>query len=614
MRGLEYEHQLEYTVDGARVHLRAMGGEDDFKANLVEHDEGRRRRRRARRASACRSRPARTSITRGVRRAQRRDQPAAAAAVHPQLERHAATRSGHPHFDTFTVTGPFNADGPGRHAEPPPDLHLPADADARRGRRLRAPIISTLARRAYRGEATTPISSACSSSTERARKPGTFETRHPEGAAAHPGEPEVRLPRRARSGRRGAGHGLPHQRSRARVAPVVLPLEQHSGRPAAATSRRRARCTRRRCSTQQVRRMLADPKAEALVDQLRGPVAVPAQPEEPAAELDRVPRLRRQPAQAFERETELFFAEHHARRPQRPRPDDGRLHVPQRAARASTTASRTSTAATSAASRSTDDARKGLLGKGAILMVTSHADRTSPVVRGKWVLDNLLSAPPPPMPNNVPPLNEEREARRQDPDDARADGRAPQEPGVRRLPQDHGSDRAVAGELRRGRRVAHARRRHARQPPIDASGELLDGTKVDGVVTLRQALLRQPEIFVGTVTEKLMTYALGRGLAYYDMPTVRAHRPRRRRAQDYRFSSIVLGIVNSTPFQKRSSCQDIENPAVRAAARQRVLGRHVDQRSSRPCSSPRCRCPGGRSCAAWAPRSRCRCSKRWCRR
>ena len=61
----------------------------------------------------------------------------------------------------------------------------------------------------------------------------------------------------------------------------------------------------------------------------------------------------------------------------------------------------------------TDDARKGLLGKGAILMVTSHADRTSPVVRGKWVLDNLLSAPPPPMPNNVPPLNEEREARRQ---------------------------------------------------------------------------------------------------------------------------------------------------------------------------------------------------------
>ena len=103
--------------------------------------------------------------------------------------------------------------------------------------------------------------------------------------------------------------------------------------------------------------------------------------------------------------------------------------------------------------------------------------------------------------------------------------------------------------------------------PINASGELLDGTKVDGVVTLRQALVRNPEIFVGTVTEKLMTYALGRGLAYYDMPAVRAI-VQGSAAHDYRFSAIVQGIVNSTPFQKRIKVtQDIENPAVRAAAR-----------------------------------------------
>jgi hypothetical protein len=102
--------------------------------------------------------------------------------------------------------------------------------------------------------------------------------------------------------------------------------------------------------------------------------------------------------------------------------------------------------------------------------------------------------------------------------------------------------------------------------PIDASGELLDGTKVDGVVTLRQALVRQPEIFVGTVTEKLMTYALGRGLAYYDMPAVRAIV--RDTAPDYRFTSIVLGIVNSAPFQKRIKvAPDIENPAVKTAER-----------------------------------------------
>ena len=98
-----------------------------------------------------------------------------------------------------------------------------------------------------------------------------------------------------------------------------------------------------------------------------------------------------------------------------------------------------------------------------------------------------------------------------------------------------------------------------------ATGELLDGTKVDGVVTLRKALLRQPELFVGTVTEKLLTYALGRGLAYYDMPAVRKI-VRDAAANNYRFSSIVLGVVNSTPFQKRiKTSEDIDDPTVKAA-------------------------------------------------
>ena len=107
-----------------------------------------------------------------------------------------------------------------------------------------------------------------------------------------------------------------------------------------------------------------------------------------------------------------------------------------------------------------DEARRGLLGKGAVLMVTSHTDRTSPVVRGKWVLENLLGAPPPPTPANVPPLNEERAARtaavltmRERMEEHRAN------PACAQLPQDHGSDRPVAGEFRRRRRVADARRR-----------------------------------------------------------------------------------------------------------------------------------------------------------
>jgi hypothetical protein len=209
-----------------------------------------------------------------------------------------------------------------------------------------------------------------------------------------------------------------------------------------------------------------------------------------------------------------------------------------------------------------DEARRGLLGKGAILMVTSHADRTSPVVRGKWVLDNLLSAPVPPMPANVPPLDE----------NANRGGRILT---MRERMEEHRKNPVCAAchkimdpiglSMENFDAVGAWRTRDGGTlgSPIDATGELLDGTKVDGIVTLRTALLKQPELFVGTVTEKLMTYALGRGLGHYDMPEVRRV-IRESAGQQYKFSSIVMGIVNSTPFQKRVI---IENPSVRTASR-----------------------------------------------
>jgi hypothetical protein len=194
-----------------------------------------------------------------------------------------------------------------------------------------------------------------------------------------------------------------------------------------------------------------------------------------------------------------------------------------------------------------DEARRGLLGQGSILLVTSHADRTSPVVRGKWVLDNLVGSPPPPPPPDVPVLKDKVD------DDGKPHS-------LRDRMEEHRSNPGCAtchrvmdpiGFALENFDAVGAWRTRDAGAPIDASGQLADGTPVNGVVTLRAALLARPEIFVGTMTEKLLTYALGRALTHDDMPAVRSI-VRQSAAQDHRFSSLVLGIVNSVPFQMRN--------------------------------------------------------------
>jgi Protein of unknown function (DUF1592)/Protein of unknown function (DUF1588)/Protein of unknown function (DUF1585)/Protein of unknown function (DUF1587)/Protein of unknown function (DUF1595)/Planctomycete cytochrome C len=194
----------------------------------------------------------------------------------------------------------------------------------------------------------------------------------------------------------------------------------------------------------------------------------------------------------------------------------------------------------------TDDVRKGLLGKGGILMVTSYANRTSPVKRGKWLLENILNAPPPPPLPNVPSLKEN------------AAGAKPQ--SVRERLEEHRSNPACAGchkimdplgfALENFDAVGQWRSVSEAGTPIDASGELLDGTKLDGPASLRDALLGRREDFALTVTEKLLTYALGRGAEYFDKPAIRQI-VRESAGKDYKWSAVVLGIVRSTPFQMR---------------------------------------------------------------
>jgi hypothetical protein len=195
----------------------------------------------------------------------------------------------------------------------------------------------------------------------------------------------------------------------------------------------------------------------------------------------------------------------------------------------------------------TDEARRGLLGQAAVLTVTSYPNRTSPVERGKWILTNLLGVPPQPPPANVPPLA-----------DASVDGKVL---SLRQRMERHRADPTCAGCHKVMDPIGFALesfdgigrvRKTEDGAAIDTSGTLFNGANVDGVVGLRRSLVAQPEIFVGVMTEKLLTYALGRGLEYYDMPSVRTI-VRDGKNADFRFSSIVLGIARSTPFQMKEA-------------------------------------------------------------
>jgi hypothetical protein len=196
--------------------------------------------------------------------------------------------------------------------------------------------------------------------------------------------------------------------------------------------------------------------------------------------------------------------------------------------------------------RGADQERGGLLRQGSILTVTSYATRTSPVIRGKWILENFLGTPPPPPPGNVGSL-----------DDNVVAANLP----IRERLAQHRTNAACASCHRLIDPVGFAleqfdavgRWRTLEEGKlVDAAGGLPDGSKFDGVAGLEQALLRRPELFVRTVTEKLFTFALGRAPEEYDAPAIRKI-VRDARANDYRFSSLIVGLATSTPFQMRKS-------------------------------------------------------------
>jgi mono/diheme cytochrome c family protein len=297
---------------------------------------------------------------------------------------------------------------------------------------------------------------------------------------------------------------------------------------------------------QQVRRMLADPRSESLVTDFAGQWLYLRNLANAKPNVEEFPDFDDNLRQGFLHETELFFGSIiHEDRSVLDLLNANYTFVNERLARhygmPNIYGSRFRRVAI------TDEARRGLLGQGSVLTVTSYATRTSPVARGKWILENILGTPPPPPPPNVPALKE------------KADGSHPTT--LRQRMEEHRKNPACAvchkvmdplGFSLENFDAIGQWRTVDGGVPIDSSGQLADGTKVNGPVSLRQALMRHPENFVSTMTEKLMTYALGRGLEYYDMPAVRSV-VRDAAKNNYRFSSLITGIVNSVPFQMKKA-------------------------------------------------------------
>ncbi len=296
---------------------------------------------------------------------------------------------------------------------------------------------------------------------------------------------------------------------------------------------------------QQVKRMFADPRSQALVDNFAGQWLYLRNVKTRTPNRDVFPDFDENLRQAFSQETNLFLKS--MLRDDRPVLDlltADYTYVNERLARhygipnISGSQFRRVTLA--------DESRRGLLGQGSILMLTALANRTSVVQRGKWVLENLLASPPPPPPPDVPPLKEKSEG---------AKGTLRQQMEAHRANPAcyvcHSRMDPIGFALENFDAIGKWRTTDD-GAPIDSSGTLPDGSKFQGAAEMRKAMLNRPELIVNAISEKLLTYALGRQLEYYDAPSVRKI-IREAGASQYRWSSIILGIAKSTPFQMRRS-------------------------------------------------------------
>ena len=542
VRGLQYESEFEIAIDGKPVHRVTIGGNADLvKLFEAPTDTGG--------AVEARMR-VRVKVPAGPH-----DVTAAfvdnlmvkdTVRVQPFLRSSADNFdwAGQPHIQTLAITGPFTPTGSG---DTPSRRAIftchPAAKVAERA--CAAQILGRIARRAYRQPVGAAELAPILEFYDAARVRGTFEAGIQRGLQRILASP--RFVFRLERDPAGAAPGSARQVSGLELA-SRLSFFLWSSIPDEPLLRAAAQGTLTQPAVldRQVRRMLADPRAEALVTNFAGQWLHLRNVRSVQPNSDEFPDFDDNLRQAFRRETELLFSS--IVREDRNVLDLLRADytfVNERLARhygiPNIYGSRFRRVPV------TDDARRGILGQGSMLAVTSHAERTSPVLRGKWVLENLLGLPVPPPPPDVATLK------------GNSEGEKPRT--LREQLAEHRADPVCAschkvmdpvGFALENFDAVGAWRTSEPGGPIDASGQLADGRPVNGVATLRAAIVDRPDLFVGTLTEKLMTYAVGRGVDARDMPAVRAVM-RAAAANDYKFSSIVLGIVRSVPFRMRTT-------------------------------------------------------------
>jgi hypothetical protein len=539
MKGLEWPHQIEITVDGERVFLKPVGGDEDNRdsdanfATAADMIDGRLRARIPIKAG-----PHEIGVAFLRKNSSETAEPLELHSYDHDLQ----NMNGNPQIDHVDITGPLQATGSG---DTPSRRRIFTCQPANAGEQAACArkILSTLARRAYRGPVSPTDLDSLLSFYETGAKKGGFEAGVQNALHVMIATPKFLFRSEPDPANVTAGqiYKLGDLELASRLSFFLWSSIPDDELLAAAEQKKLKDPA---VLDAQIKRMLADPKSQALVSNFAGQWLFLRNLQSSRPDNKTFPDFDDNLRQSFRKETEMLFDSI-------VREDHNVIDlltadytfVNDRLAQHYGIPNIYGTQFRRVAVK--DPARRGLLGQGSILTVTSYPNRTSPVLRGKWILENILGTPPPAPPPNVPPFPENEEGAKPRP--------------IREILEEHRRNPACAtchavmdplGFSLENFDATGEWRTKDKGGPIDPSGVLADGTRVDGPLALRQALLKQPERFVDTMTEKLLTYALGRGLEHYDMPVVRTI-VRDAAKQDYKFSALVFNIVKSTPFQMK---------------------------------------------------------------